>query len=226
MASLSGYTYSSTSSATNSTWASGSTHYVKMDLEDQYLLKPKQNKKEEKMQSKLVQKLLNDIGINMGRSVECVHAPKTSADSNIYVKDIVTLQKQGYVVNLYPFEPDNNKNRIEYGCGAVFLINILEFLPNIMAQALALKECIGYMDGSNHSIIVVSSRTKEDLKKEAEDKKYKKKDDGFLIEVPGKKPLYAEGIHKDHIANLFKYINQTKLYDNKSENCVAAVVRP
>jgi len=207
------YTTSTSSIYTSSNgWVSvgSSDNDVKMSRENMANNK-KSKKKQRELKTNFKSDLMTWITNNIvpkptGRQM-LYHSPMYTTHNNALLKDFSMLSALGYSMLATPassyivYDPYEGQRAYTM----IFVDGVLEHIPGIMAQALFLKKIMSKLNSEKRSYLILHTKTRNRVDKEAKRNNYPKDGAGYLVTFPDRKQARIEGIDDDEVKALIAY---------------------
>ena len=218
MATYQNYQCAITSASTTSDWGTTSTQYytflnngVVMSREDMTFnkrgKKNNQAKKKENFKSELMNWVINNLGLDSSDIAMIFHSPMYTQRNSMMLSDFDKLKALGYNAHTIPssshivYDPYKGQKLF----GRIFVDGALEHMPGVMAQALFLKNLMYKLHRERSSYLILSTKTREQIREEAEHNNYPEDGKGYLITLPDGNQSRIEGIDDKEIKTLIAY---------------------
>ena len=209
------YTYN-TANAPSFDSSSGITQYYTttghvMSREDMPKKKKQsKNKKNPKFKSEIINWAIKQFKLDLSDVCAMFHSPMYTRRSSDLLNDFQLLPTLGYVAKSVPaHEYTKHGPFTERGnfvnLTKVFVDGVLEHLPGIMAQALFLKRLMARFHPERPGYLILSTKTREQICKEAERNNYPKDGKGYLVTLPGGQQARLEGIDDEEVRTIITY---------------------
>lgn len=200
-------------------WGTGEIRYVPHDenaaeiSRDGYMaVKNKKNKsrksaKNGTFKSEMLKWTVDNVGLNPDGAMILINSPISNLRDNALMKDFQRSVSLGYASHITqattyivdnPF--DGHKHLVR-----IFVDGVLEHLPGTMAQALFLKRLMSKMHPGRACYLMLCTKTREQLHKEAKHNNYPPDGGGYLVTLPGGKQSRIEGIDNSEVESLIAY---------------------
>jgi len=135
------------------------------------------------------------------------HSPMYTTHNNALLKDFSMLSALGYSMIVVPASShivhDPYEGQRSYTM--IFVDGVLEHISGIMAQALFLKKVMSKLNPEKRSYLILHTKTRNRVAKEAKRNNYPKDGTGYLVTFPDRKQARIEGIDDDEVKALIAY---------------------
>jgi len=204
------YVANYTMSTSSTYWANTDVDIVDMSRENMANNK-KSKKKQRELKNNFRSDLMTWITDNIsprpaGRQM-LYHSPMYTTHNNALLKDFSMLSALGCSMLAVPASShivyDPYEGQRSYA--VIFVDGVLEHISGIMAQALFLKKMMSKLNPEKRSYLILHTKTKDRVAKEAQRNNYPKDGAGYLVTFPDRKQARIEGIDDDEVKALIAY---------------------
>jgi len=162
-----------------------------------------------KFHSKIVPWVMQNIGFDAAGAYLLLYSPLYNVNKRDICRDFSALRKKGYATIMLPIDNYNCASSVVgNNCTSfnhIFVDGVLEHMPGAMAQALFLKGIMAALYAGRTSYLILSSRSREQIRKEAERSNYPVDGKGYLITLPDKKQSRIEGLDYNEVKSIIAY---------------------